>query len=119
MKNIQVYSLLILSFALTGCSYFYTSHTEDGVMQLSSKDLKLKEKGSWYSSPYGSKTNVERLIYQGTQGGVELYGFDDDGMPASEQEKIGVVEGHGVYARDSVEIFPLDPAMEKTLNPLK
>lgn len=117
MKKLKRYGILASLMLLASCSYFETEE----VIEVTSKDLSMEE--PIVEEPKLDAHSVENIIYRQSEGAVQIYNLD--------VSKETAAEGFGPSAtRDSrpagavdmapsVEIYPIDVPMQKTLKPVQ
>ena len=104
MSFIRYIGILVFACVLTGCSYFDTGET-----------IEVTSEGMEEQPVVEESRAVEDLIYNRSEGSVEIYNLDGAAERYSNSEDVR--RNSGVTMNPNVEIYPIDLGMQKTLQP--
>jgi len=107
LKRICILSVVAL---LGACSYFDTGET-----------IEVTSEGMEMDAPIADNGDVGNIIYRKTEGAVEIYSLDksmEDAVNAfAPLDGPAPSQSNGLVMSPSVEIYPIDIPMQKTLKP--
>ena len=110
MINLKRICILISVLFVSACSYFDTGDT-----------IEVTSEGLEEVAPAVDEYDVGNIVYRETEGSVQV--FDLDKSPADaeaafvELDRPAEVDSNGLVMNPSVEIYPIDIPMQKTLKP--
>ena len=110
MIHLKRSCVLLSVLLISACSYFDASET-----------IEVTSEGMEETVETVDEHDVGNVIYRKTEGAVEIYNLDkspEDAQSAYPASTIkGTETGNGMVMNPSVEIYPIDIPMQKTLKP--
>jgi len=102
--------ILMAVMTISACSYFDTGET-----------IEVTSEGLESSAPAFDEHDVGNVIYRQTEGAVEVYNLDKSAEDAADAfaplDTPQPSNSNGLVINPSVEIYPIDIPMQKTLKP--